>query len=71
MNSKLENVLAYPERSLRTYPGKLLFGPVSERLFVECIDRKPGFCGNIDFIHKLNLDALFTMECSTHPDWTV
>ena len=69
MNSKLENVLAYPERSLRTHPGKLLFGPVSERLFVECIDRKPGFCGNIDFIHKVNLDALFTMECSTHPDW--
>ena len=71
MNSRLEKILAYPERVLRAYPGKLLFGPVSERLFIECIDRKPGFCGNIDFIHKLNLDALFETVCSTDPDWTL
>lgn len=69
IESRLEKILEYPERGLRTHPGKLLFGPVSKRLFVDCLERKPGFCGNIDFIHKVNIDALFEIECSTNPQW--
>lgn len=71
IESRLEKILEYPERGLRTHPGKLLFGPVSERLFADCLDRKPGFCGNIDFIHKVNIDVLFETMCSTNPDWTL
>lgn len=69
IESRLEKILKYPERGLRAWPGKLLFGPVSKRLFADCLDRKPGFCGNIDFIHKVNIDVLFETVCSTNPDW--
>ncbi len=61
----IDDRLATKNRMLRAYPGKLLFGPVADRLFVDCLDRKPGFCGNIDFIHKVNLDMLFEVVCSS------
>ncbi len=63
-NVNVDEKLATKNRMLRTYPGKLLMGPVGNRLFADCLDRKPGFCGNIDFIHKLNLDMLFEICCS-------
>ncbi len=61
---KIDKMLATKNRMLRAYPGKLLFGPAADRLFADCLDRKPGFCGNIDFIHKINLDMLFEIVCS-------
>lgn len=67
---KIDQILATKNRMLRTYPGKLLFGPAADRLFVDVLDKKPGFCGNIDFIHKVNLDMLFEIVCS-HPIQTV
>lgn len=65
----IDKKLEYPSRSLRAYSGKLLFGPVGERLFCDCLDKLPGFCGHIEFIHKMNIDQLFTVACSTDPDY--
>lgn len=58
--------LSYRNRCLRTQTGKLLFGPAGNRLAVDVLNRKPGFTGCIDFIHKMNVTELFTVECS-HP----
>lgn len=65
----IDKKLAYPNRSLQSYCEKLLFAPVGDRLFCDCLDKKPGFCGNIDFIHKMNIPQLFTVKCSTNPDY--
>lgn len=56
---KVDSVLAYRNRTLRTWPGKLLLGPTGKRLFADYLDKTPGFWGRIDFIHKLNLPGLF------------
>lgn len=66
---EIDKKLEYPSRSLRAYNGKLLFGPVGERLFCDCLDKEPGFCGHIEFIHKMNINQLFTVQCSTNPDY--
>lgn len=66
---KIDEALHYEERTLRSYPGKLLFGPTGERLFADCLDKKPGLCGNIDFIHKINIDELFTVIPSVDVDF--
>ena len=66
---EIDKILEYPSRSLRAYNGKLLFAPVGERLFCDCLTKQPGFCGHIDFIHKMNIDQLFTVTCSTNPDF--
>lgn len=67
---EIDNALQYEERTLRAYPGKLLFGPTGDRLFADCLDKKPGFCGNIDFIHKINIDMLFTVVPDVEADFT-
>jgi len=54
--------LKYQGRSFRTRNGKLLFGPAGMRLFIDYLDKAPGFSGRIDFIHKLNLTEIFTIE---------
>lgn len=59
-----EEELSYPDRCLRTQTGKLLFGPAGHRLAVDILDRKPGFSGCIDFIHKMNVTELFSVKCS-------
>lgn len=61
--------IMYEDRCLRTHTGKLLFGPVGRRLWVDYLDRKPGFCGRIDFIHKTNLTELFQVVCDRDADW--
>lgn len=66
---EIDKKLKYPNRSLRTYGGRLLFAPVGDRLFCDCLIKLPGFCGHIDFIHKMNIDQLFTVKCSTNPDY--
>lgn len=67
---QIDKELKYEERTLRAYPGKLLFGPTSKRFFADCLDRKPGMCGNIDFIHKINIDTLFTIKTNWDLDFT-
>jgi len=64
----IDEKLAYRNKTLRIIPGKLLLGPTGSRLFVDYLDKKPGFCGRIDFIHKLNIPCLFTVQCSELPD---
>ena len=66
---EIDEKLAYPNRTLHAWGGKLLFAPVGERLFCDCLNKEPGFTGNIDFIHKMNMDMLFTVTCSTKPDF--
>lgn len=66
---EIDKQLAYPNRSLHAWGGKLLFAPVGERLFCDCLNKEPGFTGHIDFIHKMNMDQLFTVKCSTNPDY--
>jgi len=67
----IDKKLAYPNRSLTAYCGKLLFAPVGDRLFCDCLDKEPGFCGHIDFIHKINIPQLFTVKCSSNPDFAL
>lgn len=57
-----EEKLRYRGRYLRTQSGKLLLGPTGDRLFVDYLDKKPGFSGRIDFIHKCNIPELFHVE---------
>ncbi len=64
MLEKFDEELRYKNRCLRTLTGKLLFGPVGDRLAVDILDRKPGFVGSIDFIHKMNVTELFTVKCN-------
>lgn len=59
MLKQYKEELKYEDRCLRTLTGKLLFGPSGDRLSVDCLDRIPGFCGSIDFIHKMNITELF------------
>lgn len=67
---EIDKKLKYEERALRAYPGKLLFGPTSRRFFADCLDRKPGMCGHIDFIHKMNIDTIFTTKTNFELDFT-
>ena len=60
---QIDEMLRYPGRCLRLQTGALLFGPTGERLFAETLTRCPGFCGTIDFIHKINLTRLFSFCC--------
>lgn len=62
MAEKYNEQLYYQDRCLRTLTGKLLFGPAGNRLAVDILDRKPGFLGCIDFIHKANITQLCTVS---------
>lgn len=62
MADEYRETLQYENRCLRTRTGKLLFGPAGSRLAVDILDRKPGFSGTIDFIHKMNITELFTVQ---------
>lgn len=61
--------LSYKDRCLRTLAGKLLLGPTGKRLYVDYLDKKPGFYGRIDFIHKINLTSLFRVKCSVQDEF--
>lgn len=61
--------LCYENRCLRTWTGGLLFGPSGERLSVDILERKFGFTGTIDFIHKMNITQLFEIECGSIHDY--
>jgi len=60
----INDQLSYQGRSLRILPGKLLFGPTGRRLFVDFLEKEPGFSGRINFIHTINLTGLFRIRCS-------
>ncbi|MBB5751845.1 MGH1-like glycoside hydrolase domain-containing protein [Prosthecomicrobium pneumaticum] len=58
----IDDALACGRRGLRTLPGSLLLGPTGARLWADYLEERPGFVGAIDFIHKLNIPLLFTIE---------
>lgn len=62
--------LSYRGRCLRTRTGMLLFGPTGRRLAVDVLERRPGFRGCIDFIHKMNVTELFTIEDDRQIDYS-
>lgn len=61
---EIDRKLRYRERCLRLKTGALLFGSAGDRLFAETLEKKPGFVGRIDFIHKLNITRLFEVKCA-------
>lgn len=61
--------LRYVDRCLRTHEGKLLFGPSGNRLFVDILEKRPGFLGCFDFIHKANIPKLFSISDNFHTNF--
>jgi len=49
-------------RNLRTIPKASTMGPTGARLWADYLEPMPGFCGAIDFIHKLNIPILYTVK---------
>lgn len=60
----IDELLKTGRRGLRTRPGSLLLGPTGARLWADYLDERPGFTGAIDFIHKINMPVLFSVEQS-------
>ena len=58
----IDMLLHVHERTFRTMPGKLLFGPTGRRLCVDYLDPLPGFSGRIDVIHKTNIPLVFSVR---------
>ncbi|SFM28620.1 hypothetical protein SAMN03159341_12431 [Paenibacillus sp. 1_12] len=61
--TEIDQALGGGKRSLRTLPKSCLLGPTGARLWADFLWPQPGFAGAIDFIHKLNIPSLFTVEC--------
>jgi hypothetical protein len=68
MTIDIDSLLAFKNRTLRTLPGKLLLGPTGARLWTDYLDPVPGFRGRFDFIHKLNIPLLFSVEHEEGPE---
>jgi len=51
-------------RNLHAIPRATTMGPTGARLWVDYLEPMPGFCGAIDFIHKLNIPMLFSVKNS-------
>lgn len=66
---EIDKKLSVPNRSLRSYPGRLLFGPAGDRLFADYLEKCPGFSGRIDFIHKCNITSLFEIQADPAADF--
>lgn len=66
---EVDKILRYEERCQRIQTGALLFGPTGDRLFAETLEKRPGFVGRIDFIHKINITSLFEVCCDTNPNF--
>lgn len=63
--------LRYERRYFRVYSDKLCFGPTGDRLFVDYLEKLPGFVGRIDFIHKINLPKIFTVVADNKCDFSL
>jgi hypothetical protein len=59
----MDQALGGGKRSLRTLPKACLLGPTGARLWADFLWPVPGFSGAVDFIHKLNVPSLFTVQC--------
>ncbi|MGB3028422.1 MGH1-like glycoside hydrolase domain-containing protein [Paradevosia shaoguanensis] len=59
---KVDELLKTGRRGLRTRPGTLLLGSTGARLWADYLDDAPGFSGALDFIHKINMPLLFSVE---------
>jgi len=58
----IDEALGGAPRSLRSRPGTYLLGPTGARLWADYLTDSPGFAGAIDYIHKLNIPLLFTVD---------
>jgi hypothetical protein len=58
----VDEALACGRRGLHSRPGTLLLGPTGARLWADFLEERVGFVGAIDYIHKINLPLLFTVE---------
>lgn len=67
MDRSIDDYLRQKNRTLRTLPGRLLLGTAGSRLFADYLEPAAGFCGRIDFIHKMNLPGLFSVACQAAP----
>src|SRR5262249_12311728 len=66
----IDELLKTGRRGLRTRPGTLLLGSTGARLWADYLDDAPGFAGAVDFIHKLNMPLLFSVEHGSGPATT-
>lgn len=57
-----DDQLRVGRKSLRTRPDKLLLGSTGARLWADYVDPMPGFAGRFDFIHKVNIPLLFSVD---------
>ncbi len=57
----IDALLEMGRRGLLHAPAYMTLGPTGRRMWAE-LRARPGFVGCIDFIHKTNIPALFTLE---------
>ncbi len=69
MSMTIDSLLTGGNRRLPANPEKMLLGCTGRRLWVDVLDPRPGFCGCIDFIHKINIPVLFDITCEGLPDY--
>ncbi len=69
MSIKIDNMLTGGNRRLFANPEKMLLGCTGKRLWADVLDPRPGFCGCIDFIHKINIPVLFDISCEGIADY--
>ena len=62
MTLKIDTALHSGRRRLRTCPEKILMDATGLRLWADYLDVAPGFTGRIDFIHKINIPSLFSVD---------
>ena len=62
MTLKIDTALHGGRRRLRTCPEKILMDATGLRLWADYLDVAPGFTGRIDFIHKINIPSLFSVD---------
>lgn len=64
MAMKIDEILHGNRRRLRNQPEKILMDANGLRLWADYMEAAPGFTGRFDFIHKINIPSLFSVECS-------
>lgn len=64
MAMKIDEILHGNRRRLRNQPEKILMDANGLRLWADYMEVAPGFTGRFDFIHKINIPSLFSVECS-------
>lgn len=64
MAMNIDGILHGNRRRLRNQPEKILMDANGLRLWADYMEAAPGFTGRFDFIHKINIPVIFSVECS-------